>query len=120
MSYGPFVSSLPSEIGPDYVSVSYKTFDGDPNGFTGNTPVCRIWFDVIADLPPSPGYIPLTLSRSEAADVYGALIPLTAVSGAYGTAPTPEFPIGLAPILLLAPLVPVAYIWRLRKKGLKP
>jgi hypothetical protein len=120
MVYGPFVLANPSEIGPDYVSVSYGTYNGDPTGFTGNTPIVRIWFDVLADVPSPPGYIPLTMTKAEAADVYGAVIPLTAVSGIYGTPPTPEFPIGLAPILLLAPLVPVAYIWRLRKKGLKP
>jgi hypothetical protein len=32
------------------------------------------------------------------------------------TEPVPEFPLGLGLIMLLAPIIPVAYLWRLRKK----
>jgi len=31
----------------------------------------------------------------------------------------PEFPLGLAPILMLAPAIPIVYLWRTRKKVMK-
>jgi len=33
--------------------------------------------------------------------------------------PIPEFPLGLAPILMLAPAIPIVYLWRTRKKVMK-
>ena len=30
--------------------------------------------------------------------------------------PTPEFPLGLTLILAIAPAIPIAYLWRLKKK----
>jgi len=75
-SYSPFVSALPSEIGPDYVAISYKTYDGDSVGFTGNTPIARIYFVVVSN-----GTSPLALRNTQAADVYGNLVVLTPIGG---------------------------------------
>ncbi len=82
-SYGPFVSALPSEIGVDYVAVAYKTYDGDPTGFTGNTPVTRIYFVVVDD-----GTSMLTLTKSRAADVFGESIVLPARHGVFASSPS--------------------------------
>jgi len=42
----------------------------------------------------------------------------TTMDGAYVKIPPPipEFPLGLAPILMLAPAIPIVYLWRTRKK----
>jgi len=116
MSYSPFISALPSEIGTDYVAVAYKTYDGDPVGFTGNTPLARVWFAEInpgtsCDLPFSADSPP-TL-----ANIFGAQITITCQGGAYNKAgPVPEFPLGLTLVMLLIPALPVVYLWRMRRK----
>jgi hypothetical protein len=57
---------------------------------------------------------------------------VTLVDGSYNVPVVPEFPLGLGIIMALAPIIPIVYIWRLRKnkpklltthanpKGLKP
>jgi hypothetical protein len=112
MSYGPFVSALPSEIGADYVAVAYKTYDGDPTGFTGNTPVTRIYFTVAGT-----GSCVLALTKHNGADIYGGAIEFIGVDGYYNQVPpVPEFPLGLGIVMLLIPALPAVYLWRIRKK----
>ena len=36
-----------------------------------------------------------------------------------GAPPVPEFPFGVSVIMLLAPIIPLAYLWRLRRKVIK-
>jgi hypothetical protein len=116
MSYGPFISALPSELGQDYIAVAYKTYDGDPVGFTGSTPLARVWFGEIN--PGSSCDIPFsTTAPPTLANIFGAQIPITWVGGAYNKAgPVPEFPLGLTLVMLLIPALPVVYLWRVRRK----
>ena len=81
-SYGPFISANPSEIGPDYVAVSYYTYYSDKVGFTGNTPICRIYFTVNAD-----GTSVLDLTRAMAANATAYAIELTARDGLFASNP---------------------------------
>jgi hypothetical protein len=111
MSYGPFISALPSEIAADYVAVAYKTYDGDPTGFTGSTPITRIYFAVAGT-----GYgCVLELTKWGAADVFGNVLELSPRNGFYNQ-PSPEFPLGLGIVMLLIPALPAVYLWRIRKK----
>ena len=37
----------------------------------------------------------------------------------YGAKMEPEFPLGLAPVIMLAPMIPILYVWRMRKKRVR-
>jgi hypothetical protein len=45
--------------------------------------------------------------------------PATVFSGNYNLPVAPEFPLGIAPIILLAPAIPIVYLWRTRRKVIK-
>jgi len=47
----------------------------------------------------------------------GTEITMEKVAGWYGAKPVPEFPLGLGFIMLLAPAIPIVYLWRMRKKS---
>jgi len=44
---------------------------------------------------------------------------VNAFDATIGTVVVPEFPLGLAPVIMLAPMIPILYIWRMRKKRVR-
>jgi hypothetical protein len=121
-TYGPWTNTLGAGIVLDdaggLVTISFSMVPPIPIGtaFTGNAPVCRIYFVIDAD-----GQTPLTILKGDAetilGDSTGTAITRTIYDGLYSTTapPVPEFPLGLGIIMALAPLIPIVYIWRLRK-----
>jgi hypothetical protein len=115
-----------------YVSLAMSIPITDPLALTGITgeqfAIARIFF-TIDDNPANPGmgepagtFSPLALRPSPTTiivDVTGAQIPYTSHSGTYGEGAVPEFPLGMGLIILLAPLAPIAYLWRTRRKVIK-
>ena len=45
--------------------------------------------------------------------------PATEYDGDYNVPVVPEFPLGLTPVIMLAPMIPILYIWRMRKKRVR-
>ncbi|HKZ93489.1 MAG TPA: cohesin domain-containing protein [Candidatus Bathyarchaeia archaeon] len=77
-----------------YVEIAYATFFGDTVGFTGNSPIARIYFQVDEDplnlgsgLPPTPNFSLLTFSISKLPDVAANPIPHNDYHGIYGDLP---------------------------------
>jgi hypothetical protein len=68
----------PSEIGPDSVFLRYQTYDGDPVGLTGNSPICRIYFQIKVATDSQ-----LHFESTYFHDVQGHPFTLTAVDGYY-------------------------------------
>jgi len=83
-SYHPFNLVQPSQINPDNVTIVRGTWFGDPIGFTGSTPVARIYF-----VPTLGGTVLLDLhgpfDGSELPDVNGIKIAHVDVDGAFTT-----------------------------------
>jgi hypothetical protein len=84
-------------------------------GLKGSFPIARIYF-LVLDQPTQ--YSKLDLSVSTMVAPGGIYIPNTPHNGSYGGG-APEFPLGVGLIVLLAPLVPIAYLWRTRRKVIK-
>jgi hypothetical protein len=49
----------------------------------------------------------------------GYWYPATVYDGNYNQPAVPEFPLGIAPIIMLAPAIPIVYLWRTRRKVIK-
>jgi len=115
-SYNPFALAAPSGIDDvaGWVSVAFSSFMGDGTGFTGDTPAVRIYFTVDNPVGTASPYFETVVMS----DVYGdAITPIYVTGFAYGA--VPEFPFGLSAVMLLAPLIPLAYIWRTRRRVIK-
>jgi hypothetical protein len=82
--FHPFNTKFPSIINDTggYVRLAYMTFGGDPVGFTGATPIARIYFDVDTD-----GASVLDLQDIQVSDVGGHPIFVTARDGVFATSP---------------------------------
>lgn len=102
--------------GGGYVALTYYTFPSDPNGFTGSSPICRIYFKVVGG-----GSSTLHFTTMDLSDPLAAPIVHTTYDGYFNMAPppVPEFPLGVGIIMLVAPLVALAYIWRTRKRKVR-
>jgi len=114
-SYGPFNSPGPSGIGPDYVAVAYSSYFGDPVGLTGSGPVARIYLQLMT----AAGTSVLDLEGVVGVDTDGNAVVVDVYDGMFSTGSLPEFPLGLSAVLMLAPMIPIVYIWRLRRKVIK-
>jgi len=79
MVYYPFETMVISEIGTGYVSVDYVTFNGDGTGFSGDTPIVRIWFYAML----GTGWSDLRLNTHDIVDILNSPIDNTAVEGDY-------------------------------------
>lgn len=86
-------------------------------GLQGSFPVLRIWFAVVD--PSGTGSSPIHFTVSTVVAPGGNYILHTKYDGVYGAGPSPEFPLGVGLIILLAPLAPIAYLWRTRRKVIK-
>jgi len=112
-----------------YVSLAMSIPTTDPLVSTGVTgaqfTIARVFFQIDASADPSipNGTFSLFTFRSEPSTklvaVDSSLIPYTAHNGQYGEGAVPEFPLGIGLVMLLAPLAPIAYIWRTRRKVIK-
>jgi hypothetical protein len=121
-TYAPFETLWPSEINntEGFVSMSLSMGMGEAVGFTGFTPVARIYFSMDAE-----GSSELELRETKLTDVHASAIEHVKYNGwvTSGGGPTPEFPLGIGLLMTLAPIIPIVHIWRIRKrnlKGLKP
>lgn len=134
-TYSPFGTYWPSEINDTAgtVSIAMSSYMGDPTGYTGSTPLCRIYFTLDAD-GSSTIDLGVEGTGTKLTKVGAIPIPHTSYDGWIGTGapPIPEFPLGIGILMALAPIIPIVYIGRLRKnkpktlttqpnpKGLKP
>jgi hypothetical protein len=96
--------------------------DGTTIGDTNYNTLCSIRLQQTALLPAgSTGYRAFTLSdillfeRDGLHDYPGTTFP--AYIG--GIPVVPEFPLGLGFVMLLAPAIPIVYLWRTRKKVMR-
>jgi len=66
-------------------------------------------------------YTPIHLYNALWYDATGAQHPFDIVEDGHYNAPpvVPEFPLGLASVMLMAPLIPVLYLWRIRKRKVR-
>ncbi len=78
MSYAPFVLAWPSEIGYDYVTMSYSMQLGDKDGVNGFALLARIDFMVVGT-----GWSDLDLHDSVYLDVEGVAMPHEDVDGLF-------------------------------------
>jgi len=63
------------------------------------------------------GYSPITLFDCQYTTPDGTNWNTQIVDGGhYGTPPAPEFPLGIGLIMAMAPAIPLAYLWRTRKR----
>jgi len=77
----------------------------------------HVWlmFRVLKDSPSDYSKVDIPFVRFL---TYGGTeITMEKVAGWYGAKPVPEFPLGLGFIMLLAPAIPIVYLWRMRKKS---
>jgi hypothetical protein len=96
MVYWPFQTDVISEIGSDYVSVSYVIEYGisTDEAFHGNGPIVRMWFYAMT----AADWSDLTLSKHDVTDIYGDPIVNTGISGDYNKPPTyMSFDLGTLP-----------------------
>ncbi len=78
-TYNPFTAEVrPSEIGEDFLVIGYKTYQEDPVGFTGSTPIVRIYFQINVATGS-----PLHFISAEWCDVQGNPFTLRTVDGYY-------------------------------------
>jgi len=121
---GPWASALggspiidPSAT-PSWIYVSFGMPPPVPVGsaFTGNAPVCRIYF--LVNVPSGASDIIFKPGTVILGDSQGIQIPATIYNGHYQAAvpPVPEFPLGIDIVMLLAPAVAIVYLWRARPK----
>jgi hypothetical protein len=125
-TYAPWVSQSSPDVLDNtngYVAMSYYTFAGDPNGFTGSAPLARIYFQRLLSGTTYPKqYSPLnfnfTLGQTSISDPQGGKPSFNAINGFYGVPPAlPEFPLGTGIVMMLAPAIAIAFVWRTRRKG---
>jgi hypothetical protein len=113
-TYAPFDTQWPGEINnaEGFVSISMSMTMGEATGVTGFTPVARIYFSMDAE-----GSSTLELRETKLTDVHANAIPHTKYDGWVGSGghTVPEFPLGIGILMALAPIIPIVYIWRLRK-----
>ena len=69
------------------------------------------YYDIIVDFDQNGVYDAATDAVDDVTDRPG-------FTGS-GAPPVPEFPFGVSVIMLLAPIIPLAYLWRLRRKVIK-
>ncbi|MGD8507244.1 MAG: cohesin domain-containing protein, partial [Candidatus Bathyarchaeota archaeon] len=78
LSYYPFKNEIFAPVLDNvagYVSMSYYTFGGDPDGLTGNGPVARMYFQVgDIGVPPTSSESLITFDVSKISDVLGGRI----------------------------------------------
>lgn len=119
-TFYPFVSQAVADQLDDtngFVELAYYTFAGDTVGFTGNGPIARIYF--MLDQAENAGSSPLHFTTAIMSDTVGGQITAGTMDGGYNFGAVPEFPLGMGLIMLLAPLAPIAYLWRTRRKVIK-
>jgi len=120
-----------------YVVPNATWADGDPIG-SSVLPVVTVALSRKGDLPHLKMFLPITaLGIPTPADYYDIVVDwdqdgiydaatdgvddvggMPGFTGS-GVPPVPEFPFGITMIMLLAPIIPLAYLWRLRKKVTK-
>jgi hypothetical protein len=77
--------------------------------------LCTLVFSPISNTT----YSPITLIQDPSGNYMtpdGKWHLVNMISSSYLTPPVPEFPLGIAPVLMLAPAIPIVYLWRTRKK----
>jgi hypothetical protein len=82
-------------------------------GLQGSFPVLRIWFAVVDTTGEGGSTIHFVVSTMVAPG--GMYILNTPYDGIYG-AVVPEFPLGIGIMTIVAPLVLLGYLWRIRKR----
>jgi hypothetical protein len=120
-TYWPLTDPSPYDFGSGYVTVGGSLPTGSPfftggyNGTNNGFPAARIYFEVVGT-GTSALTFDTTSGRTAVTDPAGNFMTITVHDGQYGVT-TPEFPLGTSFIMLLAPIVLIAYLWKLRKRG---
>jgi len=99
--------------------ISTASLASPPGAWTGDYFILFIFgTTLLVDVPP--GYSPIHIVEARLWEYDGkTLYPATTQDSDIGTPVAPEFPLGLAPIIMLAPAISIVYLWRIRKRKVR-
>lgn len=124
-----FTTSIVGTVNPDYLDVSEQILGKVDWGAGNQTTVPEEPFPAeklitLSFVPQSQiGWSKIDLRENPNGDYQSALTEAwhsaTMIDGDYCPPPGPEFPLGLAPIVMAAPLIPIVYLWRIRRRKIR-
>ena len=85
-------------------------------GAGGNGKLMRFVVRTRSGIPVN-SYSPLTISGCQYTTVDGAIYDVDIIEGGhFCPPPVPEFPLGIGLVMAMAPAIPLAYLWRTRRR----